>query len=132
MLIVGPVPPGPVEHEKDVVAVVVELRALAEVLGVLQRERMKPEDLAEPGQLIGTRIVEVEPEEVIALEMVTDARLVDTVEAWRDEAELVVAILLGDCFGLADSHGRLLVAKDVLGARPSIRRRRKPRRSRCW
>jgi hypothetical protein len=40
------VAPGPIEHEKDVVVVVVELGPLTEVLGVLQGERVKAEDLA--------------------------------------------------------------------------------------
>ena len=38
--------PGAIEDEENVVVVVVELGALAEVLDVLERERMKSEDVA--------------------------------------------------------------------------------------
>ena len=69
--------PRPVEDEEDVIAVVVELGALAEVVGVLQRERVEAEDLAQLCQLIGVGVVEVQPEEVVAPHVVADARLVD-------------------------------------------------------
>jgi hypothetical protein len=52
--------------------------------------------------------VKVEPEEVIAFQVITDARLVDAGEARRDEPELAVAVLHVDRCGFADSHRRLL------------------------
>ena len=54
---------GAVDDEEDVVAVVVDLRALAEVLGVLDRERVELEDVAEDLEVLRVGLVEIEPEE---------------------------------------------------------------------
>ena len=45
------VPPGAIEDEEYVVAVVVELRALMELLGILECERMKAEQVVQLGEL---------------------------------------------------------------------------------
>jgi hypothetical protein len=55
-----------VEHEEGEVVVVLELRALAEVLRILEREWMEPEDVAQKLEVIFGRIVQVEPEELAA------------------------------------------------------------------
>src|SRR5947209_11998268 len=84
---------------------------------------MKPEHLVQPGQLLGTGVVKVEPEEVIALQVVVDARLVDLGEARRHEAELALAVLRGHRGGLTDSHGRLLglaAAEDIVAAGAAV------------
>ncbi len=59
VLVVG----GAVDDDEDVVVVLVELRPLAEVLRVLDRERVKPEHVAEERHVSFLGAVEVEPEE---------------------------------------------------------------------
>ena len=54
---------GAVDDEEDVVAVLVELRALAEVLRVLERERVEAEDVAQDREVLRAGLLEVEPEE---------------------------------------------------------------------
>ena len=54
---------GAVDHEEDEVVVLVDLRALAEVLGVLDGERVELEDVAEDLEVVAVGPVEVEPEE---------------------------------------------------------------------
>ena len=78
---------GAVDDEEDEVVVVVDLRPLAELLGVLDRERVELEDVAQDLEVAGLRFVEVEPEELAAREQPLDrlaaelhpaaARLVD-------------------------------------------------------
>ena len=43
---------GAVDDEEDEVVVVVELRPLAEVLRILERERMELEDIAQDGEVL--------------------------------------------------------------------------------
>ena len=81
--------PGAIEDEENVVVVVVELGALAEVLDVLERERMKSEDLAQLRKLFVPGRGEIEPEEMVAVEMVANVRFIDAVEARRDELKLI-------------------------------------------
>ena len=107
--VLGAVAPSAVEDEKDVIVVVVELGALAEMLGVLERERVKAEDLPQLGELVGAGAVEVEPKELIAPRVIPDARLVDAGEARHHESKLFACGLRRRCFGLADGHPRLLV-----------------------
>jgi hypothetical protein len=78
---VGALPPGTVEGEQDVVAIVIDLGSLTEVLGVLQRERVKAEQLTELEQLIVPGVAEIQPEEVIVGEVPADAGLVDPGQA---------------------------------------------------
>ena len=63
---------GAVDDEEDEVVVVVDLRALAEVLGVLDRERVELEDVAEDLEVVAVGLVEVEPEELPAREQLLD------------------------------------------------------------
>ena len=76
------------EDEKGEVVVVVDLRPLAEVLGVLDRERMELEELAEDREVVGGRTVEVEPEEAAAREQLLDAL--------AGEVDLAVAVAVDD------------------------------------
>ena len=66
--------------------VVVELRPLAEVLGVLQGEWMEVEDLAEPFDVIGARRGEVEPEELVLGQELPQVLRIDCAEARNDVA----------------------------------------------
>ena len=83
--VLGAMPPRAVEHEEDVVAVVVELGALTEVLGVLERQRVKTEQLVQAIEVLATRGREVQPEEVVALRGDRGSRLVDAREARHDK-----------------------------------------------
>ena len=58
---------GGEEDDQQAVAVVVHLRALVELLGVLDDEQRQPEQLAERVDLVLGRSLEVEPEELAAL-----------------------------------------------------------------
>jgi hypothetical protein len=49
--------------DEDEVVVIVELGPLVEVLGVLDRERMEFEHIAEDLKVLVARLIEVEPEE---------------------------------------------------------------------
>ena len=55
-----------VEDEQDVVAVVVELRALAELPAVLERDGVQVEQVLERPEVLVTRPEEVRPEELVA------------------------------------------------------------------
>ena len=59
---------GAVDDEEDVVAVFVELGPLAEVLGVLDRERMELEDISQDLEVVGLGLMKVEPEEAAGRE----------------------------------------------------------------
>jgi hypothetical protein len=63
---------GPVDHEEDVVAVLVELGPLPELLGVLDRERMELEDVPQDLEVVRVGLVEVEPEETTLREELLD------------------------------------------------------------
>jgi hypothetical protein len=54
------------------------LIALSEPLAVLQGERVKAEDLMQLGQLVLPGSGELEPEELVSLQVFADARFVDT------------------------------------------------------
>lgn len=98
--VVGRLLAGAVEDEEPVVAVVVELRSLAEVGGVLERERMKLEDLTELIDLRGARVRQVGPEEPAARGVVADAVGVQGREA-RDRL-----VLRGRCWVRAHGSNR--------------------------
>ena len=53
-----------VRDEEHIAVVLVELRALVERAGVVDRQRVQPELLSELLQLLVGRILEVEPEEL--------------------------------------------------------------------
>ena len=69
-----------VEDEQHVLAVGVELRPLAELDRVLDRDRVQAERLAERLDLLGARVGEVEPEELVALAQLGEAVAVDALE----------------------------------------------------
>ena len=98
-----------VEDKEDVVAVLVELGSLSEVQSVLERERVKAEELVQLLDLLVAWRCEVEPEEMIASKVVLDGGLVDGVEAGYDEREprLSGAVWVLR-LGLADGHGVVL------------------------
>jgi hypothetical protein len=75
-----------VEDDEDVALVDVELRPLAELARVLERHRVQPELLAQARELIDSRVVEVQPEEVPGLALGGDARLVGVREHLHDGA----------------------------------------------
>ena len=79
---------GAVDDDEDEVVVVVDLRPLAEVLRVLDRQRVEPEDVAEDLEVARLRLVEVEPEEAAARE-----QLLDRLAA---ELNLAAALLVED------------------------------------
>ena len=82
------------EHDEVHVAVeLLDLGPLAEVLGVLDGQRVQAEGLAQQSQLVGRRPVQVEPEELAAVQALPDHVAVDgRVRPVRvDEEGLVVA-----------------------------------------
>ena len=70
----------PVVDEEHVLAEVVQLRPLAALQRVLQRQRVEPEDVFEFGDLLLARVGEVEPEVLVALQQLGDRVAVDPVE----------------------------------------------------
>ena len=69
-----------VEDEQHVLAVGVELRALAELDRVLDRDRVQAEHLAHRLDVLGRRVGEVEPEELVALAQLGELVVVDGLE----------------------------------------------------
>ena len=67
----------PVDDEEDEVVVLLELRALAELLRVLERERVEVENVAQHREVVRLGALEVEPEELAAREPRFDRRSVD-------------------------------------------------------
>ena len=65
------------EDEQHRVRVVVDLRALAELARVLERERMQPEQRARGLQRVRRRLLEIEPEELVVRAQRLDPRPVD-------------------------------------------------------
>src|SRR5690348_214631 len=61
-----------VDDQEDEAVVVLDLRALLEMLRVLDREWMKPEGVAQDLEVVRPRPIEVEPEEVAVCEQVGD------------------------------------------------------------
>ena len=110
-----------VEHEEHVALVVVELRALAEVQSVLERERVKAEQLVQPLEVLGGGRGQIEPEEVIAREVILDRRLIDRGEARDGEIEAGRGCAIGLLrLRLADSHrASVWDASDVIRIRSS-------------
>ena len=68
---------GPVDDEEDEVVVLLQLRPLAELLGVLERERVEAEDVAQELEVVRLGVLEVEPEEISAREPRLDRGPVD-------------------------------------------------------
>jgi hypothetical protein len=69
---------------------------------------MKAEQIVESGEVLVAWRGQIEPEEVIALEVIADMGLVDRVEGRDDEAKLLACAVDRRSFGLADRHGDLL------------------------
>src|SRR6185503_3205218 len=67
----------PVDDEEDEVIVLLELRALAELLRVLERERMEVENVPQHREVFRLGALEVEPEELAAREPRFDRGSVD-------------------------------------------------------
>src|SRR4029450_8168681 len=63
---------GSVDNEENEVVVVVELRALPELLRVLNGERVELEDLAEDLEVLMLRLIKIEPEESLACQQLLD------------------------------------------------------------
>ena len=94
-----------VEDQEDVVAVVIELGALTEVQRVLQGHGVKAEELVQLLDVLLAGRGDVQPEEVVAREVVADLRLIDLAHAWHHEAESRRGRLLGRVrLRLSDSH----------------------------
>ena len=63
----------PAEHDEErEVAVVLQLRPLAELHRVFDRKRMKPEELAQTPEVLRRGVDEVEPEEIAGVESLAD------------------------------------------------------------
>jgi hypothetical protein len=93
--VIGVVSAGAVEHQEDVVAVVVELGPLVELLAVLDRQWVKPEQLLQLAQLLVAGRRQVQPEEVVAREVILDPSLIEVLGAWGDELELGLHSVVG-------------------------------------
>ena len=122
-----------VEHEEHVAVVAVELRALAEMQRVLERQRVKAEQRAQLLELLGAGRRQIEPEEVIAGEVVGDLVLLDRAKARHREAEPRLGRAIGVlCLGLPDSHRpSVWDASDVIVADyPTASSRQRPRGAR--
>src|SRR5437588_11204355 len=98
------VAPGTVEDENDVIAVVVELRTLAELLAVFQRQGVKAEQLAELRKLVMAGRCEVEPEEMVPSDVIDDLRFVDRGEARHHKPKLLARALPRRRSCLPDGH----------------------------
>src|SRR5689334_13355005 len=87
-----------------------------EALAVFQRERVKAEQLAQLRKLFTARRGQVQPEEVIALQVVIDDRFVDRRERRDDEVKLIAFRRDASCSCLADGHSGLLesMVADIL------------------
>ena len=59
---------GAVDDEEDIVAVLVQLRSLAEVLRILDRERMELEHITQHLEVVRLGLMEVEPEKAAGRE----------------------------------------------------------------
>ncbi len=64
----------PVDDEERDLSVLLDLRPLAEVLGVLDRQRVEPEHVPQEAKLLLARPVDVEPEELAVVERRLDGR----------------------------------------------------------
>ena len=73
--VVAPMAPRAVEDDEHVIPVLVELGALGELLGVLERERMKSEELMQLPEIVGARAGEVEPKETVAPQAITETTM---------------------------------------------------------
>ena len=105
---------GTVDDDEDEVVVVVDLRALAEVLGVLDRERVELEDVAEDREVARVGAIEVEPEELPAREQALDRLAI--------EVDLLAPLVIEDEAASRIEGGLgcgLLVAGFVLDGRPA-------------
>jgi hypothetical protein len=96
---------GAVDDQEDVVVVVVELRALPEVLRVLDRERMELEHVAQDREVFLGRPVEVDPEERAAGEQ--------ALGAFAGEVDLADLVGVDDVAGRAVALG--LPIRPLLG-----------------
>src|SRR5581483_6514544 len=92
------------------VVVALDLGALPEVLRVLHRERVEPEDLAEDDEVVLDGLLEVEPEELVAREQLLDGLTV--------EVEVCGAVRLDDVALRRRARGlhQLIVEPGVAGS----------------
>ena len=68
---------GAVDDEEDEVVVVVDLRALVEMLRVFDRQGVEPEDVPQDLEVVRPGPVEIEPEEAAAREQLRDRLTVE-------------------------------------------------------
>jgi hypothetical protein len=61
-----------VDDEEDEVLVVIDLRPLVEVFRILDRERVKLEDVAQDLEIGDVRAVQIKPEELVGREQIVD------------------------------------------------------------
>ena len=108
---------GGLEDDEVGAVVVLELRALMLAVGVLERELVKPEGIADPVELVDVGIVEAEPDEPVAALGALGRRLdVELLGVLADAAAVL---------GAVDDHGlpRFPIRDRP---RPSCRRQRSP------
>jgi hypothetical protein len=89
-----------VEDEQHVVAVGIELGPLAELAGVLDRERIEAEHVAEGVDLRRARLLEVQPEELLPLAQAPDELDVEGVEDLHAAEPTAAAARPARCAGV--------------------------------
>src|SRR5581483_3413399 len=77
-----------IDNDEDEVVVDIDLRPLIELLGILDRKRMELEDIAKNAEVLSARTVQVEPEEIVALE--------ETLDRFAVEHHLAAAAAVND------------------------------------
>jgi hypothetical protein len=65
---------GAVDDQEDEVSVLLQLRPLTELLGILERQRVETEDVAQEGEVVLVRAFDVQPEEVSTRDASLDLR----------------------------------------------------------
>jgi hypothetical protein len=100
--------PSAIKHQEHVVAEVIQLGALAEMLGVFQRQRVKAEELLQLREVVVAWRREIQPEKVVTLEVIADPSFVDARAAGHYEREVVARARHRYRLGLAYGHARLL------------------------
>ena len=83
-----PVGRGTIGDDEDEIVVVVDLCPLVEVLGVLDRQRMELEDVAQDLEISGLRPVKVKPEELSGRE--------EALDRFPAEVDLALAVFVED------------------------------------
>ena len=87
------IPAGAIEHQEHVVAVVVELGPLVKLLAVLDRQRVKAEQLLQLAQLLVAGRCQIQPEEMVAIQVILDPGLIEVRGARSDELKVGIAFV---------------------------------------